>query len=261
MGRAAMPLLARIVKGVDRLLANRDAKPRLALTLDLFARLMTAMPLDGTLLRATVRAALSILFWHGFRIDETVIDIAERFNAFRVLRLRDLSFDHGSLAWTHWATAHSDVTLRLKSSKTDQAGRGADVAACDLPSVFAPSLHCIQDMLRLRVGAPLRPGDPLLLHQGIPLTRRTLLHEFKLGLARAGFERIDAYTLYSMKRGLVSSAILAGLPAPLIGHLCRHESDAWRCYDGIPKDVRVFLLKTIARAFSGTLPTAASAAE
>ena len=32
---------------------------------------------DGTLLRVTVRAALSIFFWHGFRIDETMIDIVK----------------------------------------------------------------------------------------------------------------------------------------------------------------------------------------
>ena len=77
-----------------------------------------------------------------------------------------------------------------------------------------------------------------------------MLRRFREVMARCGYEASN-YSLYSYRRGLLTSALLAGIPKTQLGLIGRwaEGSTAWRHYDGMHGDARIPVINAIANVF------------
>ena len=127
----------------------------------------------------------------------------------------------------HWTWLSSTrATLHLDCSKTDPFRRGVDIKYAASGSSTCP-LAAMSALERL---TPVDPQAPLLMmDDGSPLTRPTLMRRVQRALTSAGYNA-GSYSGHSFRRGGAQSLAEAHVPDHVIKAMGRWESWCYQLY-------------------------------
>jgi len=205
----AHPLVADVLAGITR---EHSVAPqrKSALTIELLREALAAIE-DGTLWGVRNRAILLLGFAAALRRSEIV-----------TLNLDDLVFDHRGL------------TLSIRSSKTDQEGRGEAIA---IPLAPEPAVCAVAALQRWIKEARLEDGGPLfrsfalprgrnapLVLQGCRLSDRDVARIVQQAVTAAGLE--GDFAAHSLRARFITSAAVRGVAEVNIQRISRHKSTA-----------------------------------
>ncbi len=173
-------------------------------------------------------AAMSCAFFGLLRVSEFTARSTSSFDHRRDLSAADLSFS---------SSGDTPVAiLRIKRSKTDQRGVGADVVLPHVDAAVCP--HCA--LLRLaslpRTTAP--HSTPLFEICGTPLTASAFNTRARRILRALGFD-VSRLTSHSWRIGGATHAARSGLPSHSIQTIGRWRSDTYRRYIRDPTTIAV----------------------
>ncbi|XP_053243402.1 uncharacterized protein LOC128413387 [Podarcis raffonei] len=158
-------------------------------------------------------AAYSIAFFGALRVGEVVYEVG-RHGFSRGLLLSDVTL------------SREDLVIRIRSSKTDQYGRGALVQLMATDSPGPCPVKDTRRFLSLRANS----AGPLLIHaDGLPLTRHQFTRVMRLALAACGIPAAD-FASHSFRIGAATTAMHLGLTTERIRDLGRWKSDAYKRY-------------------------------
>ncbi|XP_077778980.1 uncharacterized protein LOC144326307 [Podarcis muralis] len=158
-------------------------------------------------------AAYSIAFFGALRVGELVYEAGQH-GFSRGLLLSDVTL------------SREDLVVRIRSSKTDQYGRGALVQLMATDSPGPCPVKDTRRFLSLRVNS----AGPLLIHaDGLPLTRHQFTRVMRLALAACGIPAAD-FASHSFRIGAATTAMHLGLTTERIRDLGRWKSDAYKRY-------------------------------
>lgn len=225
------PLVALQMRAARRESAMSSRKERLPITLPLLKCMIEKLDerknvRDET--RLHDRALLMFGFQSGIRPSVYVS---------RTLDQGTPVFD--PLRWKHVTFRTGSVTVLVEASKTDQFRVGREVNIyrtggfiCAVTALEA--LKANSDKLGRGSGS-----DPVFVKRsGVQTTYSDLGKLVKLGFGMTGYDPgLLAVTSYSLRRGLVTSAMLAGLPVEAVKALTGHLSDAWKNYVRITEEL------------------------
>ena len=212
------PHLAMVLEGITRARGTRPRRQAAPAVPDVLRRMLAACGPAGTPLGARDRAMLLLGFGAALRRSELV-----------ALRLGDLE-----------VVPNRGVRLLVHRSKTDQHGRGQDVAvwanpadpaACPLAALQAWRGHRdrAQDLAGLAVDR-LRAQRPLFCAvtksgrlTGVALSDKAVVRLVKAAAARAGLDP-ERFSGHSLRAGLATAAGDAGAALPDLMRQTRHKS-------------------------------------
>ncbi|XP_077774252.1 integrase/recombinase xerD homolog [Podarcis muralis] len=158
-------------------------------------------------------AAYSIAFFGALRVGELVYEAGQH-GFSRGLLLSDVTL------------SREDLVVRIRSSKTDQYGRGALVQLMATDSPGPCPVKDTRRFLSMRVNS----AGPLLIHaDGLPLTRHQFTRVMRLALAACGIPAAD-FASHSFRIGAATTAMHLGLTAERIRDVGRWKSDAYKRY-------------------------------
>lgn len=158
-------------------------------------------------------AAYSISFFGALRVGEVVCEGGGTHSQRGVL-MSDLTL------------AGDDLIVRVRSSKTDQQGKGALIR---LPAVHSKGPCPVRDTRRFLYLRPKGPG-PLLLHaDGSPLTRHQFTRVMRSALSACGLPPLE-FAAHSFRIGAATTAMHMGLSTERIKELGRWKSNAYKAY-------------------------------
>jgi integrase len=204
----AHPLVADVLAGITR---EHGVAPqrKSALTIELLREALAAID-DGTLRGVRNRAILLLGFAAALRRSEIV-----------ALNLDDLVFDHRGL------------TLHIRSSKTDQEGRGETIAIPLVPELAVCAVAALRRWIeeaRLEFG-PLfrsfalpRGRNASLVLQDCRLSDRDIARIVQQAVIAAGLE--GDFAAHSLRAGFITSAAVRGVAEVNIQRVSRHKSTA-----------------------------------
>ncbi|XP_006818573.1 uncharacterized protein LOC102807183 [Saccoglossus kowalevskii] len=127
--------------------------------------------------------------------------------------------------------AGTDLTIRIKTSKTDPYRRGCDI-------VIAPSgssvcaVQAYKEYQQLQQRFDHHPA--FIFRNGLFLTRQALNDITRQLITRAGVQNAHLYSTHSFRSGAATSAAKANLPDWLIKTLGRWRSDSYQIYITTP---------------------------
>ncbi|XP_077779000.1 uncharacterized protein LOC144326338 [Podarcis muralis] len=158
-------------------------------------------------------AAYAISFFGVFRVGEVVAEVTAS-GSTRGLLMENMQMSEASM------------TVRIRQSKTDQAGKGSLVKLTASVQQGPCPVKDTRQYLYLR---PPGPG-PLLVHED---GSRLMRHQFTRVLCKAidacGLSSQD-YAAHSFRIGAATTAAHLGLPADRIKEMSRWKSDAYKGY-------------------------------
>lgn len=206
------PLVKSTLRGIRRThgCSQKQAQP---LTPRMLHRLLKPNPSYSTLQNARDRALLLLGFAGGFRRSEL-----------SSLRLADI------------ALTRRGVVVRLRSAKTDQFGKGREVAVPCTRNAHCPVqalkrwLRLLQPHLDQLRAAPVPTDIPLFASIDRHGHIRTGLNPASIGWIlmrrmRAAGMQTAGFSAHSLRAGLVTSAAKAGVPIWAIQRQTGHRSD------------------------------------
>lgn len=156
-------------------------------------------------------AAFSFAFFGALRIGEVVC--TDR------LSQRGLLFEDVTVASSH-------VVLKIRSSKTDQLGKGALVR---LQATLKAGPCPVKDARKYLYLRPKASG-PFFLHaDGSPLSKQQFTRVMRKAIAAIGLPQ-EEYAAHSFRIGAATTAAHMGLPAERIMDMGRWKSNAYKGY-------------------------------
>ena len=158
-------------------------------------------------------AAFSLTFFGALRIGEVLLE------TFATGLNRGLLYQDASLS-------DAEVTLTIRSSKTDQLGRGTVMA---LPATGRGGPCPVKDLARYLAVRPSGEG-PLLIHaDGQPVTRQQFSRVMRKAISACGVSAVG-FAPHSFRIGAATTAAHWGLSVARIKNMGRWKSEAYRGY-------------------------------
>ncbi|XP_077774391.1 integrase/recombinase xerD homolog [Podarcis muralis] len=158
-------------------------------------------------------AAFSISFFGALRIGEVVCEGGVT-HAQRGILLSDITL------------SRSDLIIRVRSSKTDQQGKGALLR---LPAAQDKGPCPVRDARRFLYLRPKNPG-PLFIHaDGSRLARQQFTRVMRMALTACGLPAAE-FAAHSFRIGAATTAVHLGLSTERIKEMGRWRSNAYKTY-------------------------------
>ena len=233
--QSTLPVLKRVLAGISRSRLGRGqpSKLRLPITAVLLHKIRDEMERSAHPGRRTLWAICCTAFFGFFRLGELLLTRAADFNSRLHLAWGDMAVDNQQ--------APTMLKLRLKQSKTDPFGRGADVVlgktGCSLCPVAA--------LLGYVAARGDRQGPFFITTAAKPVTKQFFVAEIRKVLARLGLPDHD-YAGHSFRIGAATSAALAGVEDSTIQLLGRWQSGAFLRYIRTPPQTLAAVSVTLA---------------
>ncbi|XP_077783917.1 integrase/recombinase xerD homolog [Podarcis muralis] len=158
-------------------------------------------------------AAYAIAFFGALRVGEVVFEVSAR-GSTRSLLCEDVQL------------SETTVTVHIRQSKTDQAGKGVMVKL----TASAQQGPCpVKDTRRYLYLRPPGPG-PFLVHEdGTPLLRHQFTRVLRKAIEACGLSSQE-YAAHSFRIGAATTVAHLGLPADRIKEMGRWKSNAYKSY-------------------------------
>ena len=217
-----MPRLSLVKRGICK--ANSFSRPRLPITPAILRQIKALWLHRGEQREIIMLWAVAVVCFFGFfRLGE----LTARSEAASDVSLlfSDVSVDS--------RVSPRTVTIQLRRSKTDQAGKGVYVYIGSTFDDLCPVAALLAYLaVRCRGGAP----GPLFCHpDGKPLTRPQVVIAIRQALVTLGLDS-HLYAGHSFRTGAATTAAECGLEDSLIKALGRWESEAYHLYIKTPRD-------------------------
>ncbi|XP_077778977.1 integrase/recombinase xerD homolog [Podarcis muralis] len=158
-------------------------------------------------------AAYAIAFFGALRVGEVVFEVSAR-GPNRGLLCEDVQL------------SSSSVSVLIRQSKTDQAGKGVLVK---LTASTQQGPCPVKDTRRYLDLRPPGPG-PFLIHEdGSPMSRYQFTRVLRKAIEACGLSALE-YAAHSFRIGAATTAAHLGLPADRIKEMGRWRSNAYKSY-------------------------------
>ena len=216
------PRLDLVLKGIQRI-KPRQTQPHFPITPAILTRLQVGLEkLDLSAFdRKMLWAACLLAFFAFLRCSEFTIPSLQSYKVSRHLSLGDISID-----------SHDNPTImsvRIKSSKTDQFGKGVSLFLGRGQGHLCP-LTAILQYLAIRSN---KPGPMFVFQNEKPLVKQSFITHIRQALANEGIDT-RYYKGHSFRIGAATTAAAAGLNDSLIKTLGRWSSSAYQLYIKTP---------------------------
>ena len=234
--KSALPVLKRVLAGISRSRLGRGqpSKVRLPVTATLLRRVKRELERSAHPEKQVLWAVCCTAFFGFFRLGELLLARATDFNPRLHLAWGDLAIDNRQNPRM--------IRFRLKQSKADPFGRGADIVmgktGCSLCPVAA-----VLGYTAARGG---RQGPFFITASGRPLTKQAFVTEFRKVLVRLGLPDHE-YAGHSFRIGAATSAAPAGVEDSTIQILGRWQSAAFMRYIRTPQETLAAVSSTLTR--------------
>ncbi|XP_053107511.1 uncharacterized protein LOC128325774 isoform X1 [Hemicordylus capensis] len=208
------PRVKRMLEGWARQ-QPRGPDKRRPLTLDVVVALIRHLPVCcSSPWEATLMKAASLVYFFGAFRPSEVLPWGRHSPVGRCLQFGDLSFEGRG------------VTLLLRSSKTDQEGKGQVIR---LHAASDPGMCPVMALRQYVAGGPKASGCLFVHERGDPLTQYQLWAVLRKAMACAGVSDLG-FSLHSFRIGAATTASGLGLEARDVQRIGRWKSDAFLRY-------------------------------
>ena len=235
--QSSMPMLKRVQAGIQRVRARAGppSRTRLPITAAVLDKIRIGLESSCHPDRTLLWAVSCTAFFGFFRLGELLPESSSNFDPTASVMWGDVALDsrdHPTM-----------VQVRLKRSKCDQFGTGANIilGKTDLP--LCPVV-AIVDFIATRGSGP---GVFFERSRGQPATKAWFVGQLRPVLASAGLPQHD-YAGHSFRIGAATTAALAGVEDSTIQTLGRWHSAAYLRYVRMPSEQLANLSATLARA-------------
>lgn len=224
------PIIKKALLAARKVAKKPPEKVRMPLTLPLLEKVMESMKRKGGVPWAwrTKLALIAFGFQSGTRPSVYAVRKVHGVQICDTLTWKDIEFQGDR------------IVVTIARSKTDPFRKGRKVI------IFNNNMHTnafkyLHDLKTLQGfygralgSSPVFQNFP----SGSPFTYAQLQTTVKEEVARAGITTVGSISSYSLRRGFVTSAFLAGVPMEGVKALCGHKSDAYRCYIHVTMEMK-----------------------
>ena len=214
-----MPKLALVERGIRRMKSSeRSTKNRLPITPEILRQLRALWSREASEQDVLMLwAACCTAFFGFFRMGELTSLTADGQNPGHCVSVTDVAIDD--------VRNPSLIRIRLRSSKTDQFGRGVDIYLGRTGADLCP----VSALLAYLAVRGKEPGPLFRLQDGRYLTKGVFISKVRSALAVLGYDEA-AYAGHSFRIGAATTAAERGIEDSLIKMMGRWESSAYQLY-------------------------------
>ena len=233
--QSSLPVLRRVLSGIARarLSKGTPARIRLPITAQILLQIKRALGSSSHPDKLTLWAVCCTAFFGFFRLGELLLESPTAFNAQVNLAWGDVAVDDRANP--------NMVRIRLKRSKTDQEGSGADIILGRTGLPLCP----VAAMLGYIATRGARMAPFFLDSKGRALTKPAFVAELRAILVSLGYPQ-DQYAGHSFRIGAATSAALAGVEDSTIQLMGRWHSAAFLRYVRAPPEQLAAISHTLA---------------
>ncbi|XP_070549867.1 uncharacterized protein [Ptychodera flava] len=216
------PRLKNVLKGIHRVQGS-STRPRLPITADILRRMCNILNegVFGPYVDLLLQSAFLLAFFGFLRCSEFT-STTHKFDP-----QRNLCF--GDVTTTASNGRVSCLSVRLKSSKTDQFRRGFNLRLFPTGTAICPVSTLLRFMSVRQAMCPSASEPFILLPERTPLDHNTFTTFLRTVLSRIGL-RPDFFAGHSFRIGAATSAAASQIPDHLIQTLGRWSSNCYRLY-------------------------------
>lgn len=204
-------IVSKLLDGLRRLKGKADS--RLPITEQILGRIVGALCniCSNTYESKLFTAAYTLAFFAFLRVGEIVLSKGN--DSHSILGINDVRLDNNQL------------TITIKSSKTDQLGKGTTIVLNSYDSCICP-VKCMLSFLQIRP----KLSGPLFCHYGgKPLTRYQFAAVLDKAIAAIGLDK-NFYKSHSFRIGAATTAFQRGLSDEEIKIAGRWKSSVFQTY-------------------------------
>ena len=233
--QSSLPVLRRVLAGISRSRLGRGqpSRVRLPITATVLRNIKQELDRSAHPERLVLWAVCCTAFFGFFRLGELLLTKRSDFNPRLHLSWGDMAVDTRQ--------APTMLRFRLKQSKTDPFGRGADVVlgrtGCGLCPVAA--------VLTYAAARGSKPGPFFVTSDARALIKQEFVCEIRKVLLRLGLPD-NEYAGHSFRIGAATSAAMAGVEDSTIQLLGRWQSAAFLRYIRTPHERLASISSTLA---------------
>ena len=213
-----MPKLKLVDSGIRRTKARTPKQIRLPVTPDILRQVYKHWYSSQHDYETIMLWSISTLcFFSFFRLGELLSPTNTKYDASSHLSFEDVAVDSHS--------SPSLVKIHLKTSKTDQERKGADVYVGKTGDILCP----VSALLTYLAAKGALPGPLFQLQDRTPLTKDYFIQKFRAALTNIGLEA-SQYAGHSFRIGAATTAAEKGIEDSLIKAMGRWKSQAYLTY-------------------------------
>ena len=222
---SSLPCLRLVQAGIQRVYAEQEkqvARIRLPITPSILRKMHGYWNTQASDPDVRMLWAASALFFFGFfRSGEITVPSLSSYRASHHLSWGDVAIDN--------PTTPEILRVRIKRSKTDQLGKGADVYVGKTGCSICP----VAAVLSYMATRGDKEGAIFQFHNGQPLTKAQFTQRVRSTLQAVGLPCED-FSGHSFRIGAATAAARAGIEDSMIRTLGRWSSSAYLMYIRIP---------------------------
>ena len=232
---SSLPMLKRVMAGIQRVRATSGppSRTRLPITAAVLGRIWGHLEPASHPHKDLLWAIACTAFFGFFRLGELLPESATKWDP------------SGSILWGDVAVDSQEnptmFKIRLKRSKCDQFGRGADIILGKTAQLLCPVTALVR-YISVRGSAP---GLFFQQPQAKPVTKAWFVGQLRPILAAVGLPQQD-YAGHSFRIGAATTAAMAGVEDSMIQTLGRWSSTAYLQYVRMPSEQLAGLSATLA---------------
>lgn len=180
-------------------------------------------------------AAAVLCFFGFFRAGELILQTQNAYDPKKHLSWGDVTIDNPQ--------APTTLKIRLKKSKTDQLGNGADIFISKTGCLLCPVAGVLAYMAIRGPGK----GPFFKFNTGQPLTKSQFTKHIRLVLQAVGLP-YQSFAGHSFRIGAATTAARAGIEDSTIRMLGRWSSSAFLAYIRMPQEQLAHMSRTLAQS-------------
>src|SRR5882724_3076389 len=213
-------MLQCLIRGIKRYMGEHERSPKLPITHDVLARILTSATHPNLSGRLNFEAAMTTAFSGFLRCGEFTTHSGRNFDP-------SIHLTRSSVQFVPSIIMPSHVVLTMSASKTDPFRKGVTITIASAPGACTCAVAALKSLFEY-IEHP--PESPLFTQDdGTLLARNSFISLLRSSLTRAGFDA-SKFSGHSFHRGAVSSAAAVGFNNYEIQLLGRWRSDSYKLY-------------------------------